>query len=276
MTTTSTQEGKTELFWETAEWLADAALLGHTTGEVKVVPRCPTADDMWDLGKLCSSRMGLYQKVARTTRRHGRRLDARVDDPNRHFLLAGQQVSTWEEVLVLEAVVGSYFRLFAESFLRSSDLDIAEVAKAIWHESHLLIRFGQSRLARCISDGGAGLDAIQAAVDKLLPMAVELLDEVPADLDQRWAAVNLRQKSNAAVQTDYLEEMATYLTSADLDIPLSCVGAIPVAEVVWLGSDFASTRSGGALKDATFAFSEKSTGRRTFSGRSTEPSSAED
>jgi hypothetical protein len=69
--------------------------------------------------------------------------------------------------------------------------------------------------------------------------------------------------------------MATYLTSADLEIPLSCVNAIPVPEVLWLGTEFVSARAGaGGFKDATFAFSEKSTGRKTYSGRSADESAA--
>jgi 1,2-phenylacetyl-CoA epoxidase catalytic subunit len=256
-----------QLFFETLCWLADATLLVHTVEEARVIPIAPRADDMWELGKLCSERMGLFQKVNRVARSHGRPLVGRERDASRHFLLGGNKLTSWEEALVTEVVVGHYFRLFFESFLRASNEQLGELAKTLWHESQPFIRFGQARISRVLAAGG-DIDAFQAGVDKWLPVVVDLLDEVPDDLDARWANAGYREKPNSAIRSDYLEEMATYLNATDLEVPASCCDVVPVAEVRWVGADITPARTGGRpLQDATFAFSKKQTGRDTVSGR---------
>jgi hypothetical protein len=249
-------------FFEALSWLADAASIVQTSGELKVVPWCPTPDKMWELGKLCGDRLGLYQKVNRVARQYGQSLESAPADRPRPFLLGGVQVTSWAEVLVLEAVVGPFYRLFYESFLRSSDQDIAELADALWRGSQLFIRFGQAELAIAL---GEDPEPFQAAVDTLLPAALGLLDETPAELDRSWLAYGYREKPNASIKADYTEEIATYLNAADLEIPKTCRDAFPEPEVRWVGENFASTRRTGPLRQATFAFSQKSTGRETVS-----------
>jgi 1,2-phenylacetyl-CoA epoxidase catalytic subunit len=261
-----------ELFLETLRWLADATLLVHTVEETRVIPIAPRADDMWELGKLCSERMGLFQKVNRVARRHGERFEGRERDAGRHFLLGGARVLSWEEALTVEVIVGPYFRLFFESFLRASNVELAETAKVLWYESQPFIRFGQARIARSIETGGS-TEPFQAAVDKWLPAAIGLLDEVPATLDRRWAEAGYREKPESALRSDYLEEMATYLNSTDLEVPESCLDVVPVSEVRWIGRDLGRAESGDRpLQAATFAFSQSQTGRKTASGDGPAPS----
>jgi 1,2-phenylacetyl-CoA epoxidase catalytic subunit len=255
-----------DLFVETLRWLADATLLVHTVQETLVIPIAPRADDMWELGKLCSERMGLYQKVNRLARRHGEAFEGRERDTGRHFLLGGTTVSSWEEALVVETVVGPYFRLFYESFLRSSDTELADIAKVLWYDSQPFIRFGQARIARVIETGGSTAP-FQDALDKWLPPAIDLLDEVPTALDRRWTEQGYREKPDSALRSDYLEEMATYINATDLETPDSCLDLMPPAEVRWIGRDMSpAVRSGQPLQAATFAFSQNQTGRATASG----------
>lgn len=264
--------GEGELFLETLCWLADATLLVHTVEETRVIPIAPRSDDMWELGKICSERMGLFQKVNRLARRHGRPLEGRERDPGRHFLLGGTRATSWEEALVVEAVVGPYFRLFYESFLRATRGELVEIAKVLWYDSQPFIRFGQARIARSIEAGGSTAP-FQAALDKWLPAALGALDEVPEALDRRWAEHGYREKPEAALRSDYLEEMATYINATDLDVPESCLDQVPVSEVRWVGRDLSSAPSGDRpLQAATFAFSQNQTGRRTASGDAPAPS----
>lgn len=252
------------LYLEALEWLADATLLVHTTAEARVVPTAPHARDMWELGKLCSDRMALFQKVARSARAAAHPLSTRHLDESRQFLFGGATAESWHEVLLVEAVVGPYFRLFYESFLRATHPGLAGLAKELWADSQSFIRFGQARVARAMAAGES--DQIQAALDKWLPLAIELLDEVPEHLDEGWGAAGHRDRSNALVRSDYLEEIATYLAATDLDTPDACLDTIPVAQLRWVGEDISPpARSPGPLTDATFAFSQTATGRATAS-----------
>lgn len=254
-----------DLYLESLRWLADATLIAQTIEEARVVPIAPTSDDMWELGKLCSEHMGLSQKVNRAARAAGISFAGRERDDSRRFLLADKKVTDWYEALVVEAVVGPFFRLFYESFLRGSEPRFTALVKTLWAESQPFIRFGQARIARVIESGGS-IEKFQAAVDKWLPVAVALADEVPDELGERWLAAGYWEKPYSALFADYTEEMATYINATDLEIPESCVDAIPVAEVRWVGEDIAPrTSTGRPLAPATFAFSKRSTGRDTAS-----------
>jgi hypothetical protein len=260
-------------FFETLLWLGDATSIVQASGQLKVVPWCPTPDKMWELGKLCGDRLGLFQKVNRVARQHGRPLETFDAGRVRHFQLGGEQATSWPEVLVLEAVLGPYFRLLFESFLRSSDREIAALADSLWRASQLFIRFGQAEIAIAIGDDPP---MFQAAVDKLLPVAVALLDETPPDLDLWWLEQGYREKPSSAIRSDFTEEIAAYLNGADLEIPKVCRQAFREPEVRWVGENFASSRvASGPLSPATFAFSDKKTGRRTVSAaESAEPTPA--
>ena len=61
----------------------------HTIEEYRVVPWGPNADEMWELGKLTSERLGVLLKVYRAGRRYGLALEERPHEPDRHFMLDG-------------------------------------------------------------------------------------------------------------------------------------------------------------------------------------------
>lgn len=280
---TTAEPAGEELFHETLQWLADAALVVHTVEEARVVPNAPCSEDMWDLGKLCSERMGLYQKVNRLGRSRGRPLAGRERDLTRHFMLGRQRAKSWEDVLVLEAVVGPAYRLFFESFLRCSDAALAALAKDLWHQSQVFIRFGQVRLARAIgsgdirSGGETALESFQSAVDTWLPHALGMLTEVPSDLDKRWVATGYREKRSSEITSDYADEIATYLNACELEIPASCRDELEVPEVQWVGARFASSHGPrDGLKPAVFAFSKRETmvGRPRRDGSTDDPRSS--
>src|SRR5205814_6424249 len=148
------------------EWIADAALVVHTIEEYRVVPWGPNADEMWELGKLTSERLGVLLKVHRSGRRYGVDLEGRRSEPDRHFLLDGLTTKSWHDVIVFEAVVGPFFRVFLESFFRSSVPEVNTLVRELWEESQRFIRFGQARMARAMENGERA--EIEAAVEKWL------------------------------------------------------------------------------------------------------------
>lgn len=254
-----------DLVADAFRWIADATLLVHTVEELRVVPFAPRADDMWELGKLCSERMGVYQKVNRAARSASIPIAGRERDRSRHFQMGGRAVASWVEALMVEVVVGPYFRLFFESFLRSSDQRVADLAHAAWQDSQPFIRFGQARIARAMEAGDAEAE-FQAALDRWLPAALELLDEVPGDLDEAWLAAGIRDRTNDVIREDYLEEMATYVTATDLAVPAECEDQLPEPVVRWTGDELAPLGNPPTdLQTATFAYSKARSGRDTAS-----------
>lgn len=253
------------LLEEALAWLADATLVVHTGGEPRVVPSAPDANEMWELGKLCSERIGLFVQVCRVARRHGcAPRDHRERHPDSHFALGGNTMRSWDEVMIFEAVVGPFFRLFYESFMPSADAELGALAQTLWRGSQSFIRFGQARVSREMARGER-VGELQLALDKWLPLTLELLDEVPDQLDLDWRLAGLRTRSNEQVRSDYTEEIATYLRAAELDVPLTCSHEIQEVDVRWVGEEVAAVpkREDRLLRPATFAFSERTTGRGT-------------
>ena len=238
------------------EWIADASLVVHTIEENMVVTWAPNPDEMWELGKLCSERIGLTLKVNRLARRHGCDLEQRFTEPERHFLLGGGTVKSWHEAIVFESVVGPFYRLFFESFFRSGDAAVDKLVRELWQESQRFIRFGQGRVALAMAQGQQS--EIGEAVEKWLPAALAALSEVPDALDEAWRDAGLRTRTTADVRKDYLEEIATYLNANDLDVPERLRHAVRDAEVAWVGAEVAGGgRRGGPVRPATFAFSDR-------------------
>jgi 1,2-phenylacetyl-CoA epoxidase catalytic subunit len=238
------------------EWMADAALVVHTIEEYRVVPWAPNANEMWELGKLSSERLGILMKIYRAARSYGLAFESRAEQPDRHFRLDGVTAKSWHDVIVFEAIVGPFFRVFYESFFRSSAADVDTLSRELWEESQRFIRFGQARTARAVAAGERA--DIQAALEKWLAPAVGCLGEVPVDLDEAWQSSGLRSRSSQQVRQDYLDEIATYLQGNDLEIPDAVRDAVREVEVKWLGVEVAG---GGdrdrPLKPATFAFTDR-------------------
>jgi|GEM_PF-4087813 len=238
------------------EWMADATSVVHTIEEYRVVPWGPNADEMWELGKLTSERLGTLLKVHRVGRRYGLVLEDAGSRPERHFLLDGLTAKSWHDVIVFEAVVGPFFRLFLESFFRSSVADLDGLTRDLWTESQRFIRFGQARTARALA-GGDRVE-LQSALERWLPAVVRALGEVPADLDETWRLAGLRTRTSDQVRQDYLDEIATYLQGNDLEIPAAVADAVCEVEVKWLGEEVAGGgRRDRPLKAATFAFTDR-------------------
>jgi hypothetical protein len=238
------------------EWVTDATLVVHAIEEYRVVPRGLNADEMWELGKLTSERLGLLLKVYRIARRYGLAFEDRKEEPHRQFLLDGTKVESWHDAVVFEALVGPFFRLFYESFFRSVSSDVDALVRDLWEEAQRFIRFGQSRMAAAL--GRDERLEIEAAVEKWLPIAVHALGEVPADVDGTWVASGLRTRTSSEVRQDYLDEMATYLNANDLEIPPAMRDAVREVEVRWLGLEVAGGgRRDGPVRPASFAFTDR-------------------
>jgi 1,2-phenylacetyl-CoA epoxidase catalytic subunit len=211
---------------------------------------------MWELGKLTSERLGVLLKVYRAGRRYGLALEERQSEPDHHFVLDGLTAKSWHDVIVFEAVVGPFFRLFLESFFRSSASDVDSLVRELWEESQRFIRFGQARMARAMEKGERA--EIETALEKWLPVAVRALGEVPTELDETWRAANIRSRTSEQVRQDYLDEIATYLQGNDLAIPAAVNDAVRETEVKWLGLEVAGGgRRDGPLKAATFVFTDR-------------------
>ena len=247
---------------ETAlEWFSDAAAVVNHTGEAPFVPSAPDADSMWELGKLCSERIGLIVTVNRAGRRQGIALDARTE-LDRHFLLRNTQIKTWPDVLVFEAIVGPFFRLFFESFFRSASADLDALAHELWEHSQRFIRFGQAHLAKAL--GGPGHRELEEALERWLPAVLGALDEVPADVDASWTASGLRTRSVEQVRTDYVDEIITYLHSNELEVPAAVAEQFKPIEVKWLGTEVGgAARQSEPLQPAGFFFTDRLSGRST-------------
>lgn len=238
------------------EWIADAALVVHTIEEYRVVPWGPNADEMWELGKLTSERLGVLLKVYRLARGYGLAFETRAAQPDRHFLLDGSKAKSWHDVVVFESVVGPFLRVFYESFFRSSAADLGKLARELWEESQRFIRFGQARMAKALAVGER--TEVEAALEKWLPLTVHALGEVPSELDQRWQETGVRSRTSEQVRQDYLDEIATYLQGNDLEIPVAMREAVREVEVKWLGVEVAGGgRRDRPLKSATFAFTDR-------------------
>jgi hypothetical protein len=252
------------------EWTADASLAVHTIEENMIVSWGPNADEMWELGKLCSERIGLTLKVNRVARRHGWDLERRFCDPERHFLLGGSKAKSWHEAIVFEATVGPFYRLFFESFFRSSDSQLDALVRDLWQDSQRFIRFGQARVGLAMSQGQES--DIAEAVEKWLPAALGALSEVPDSLDEAWQASGIRTRTANEVRKDYLEEIATYLKGNELEVPERLRDAVCEAEVNWVGTEVAGGgRRGGPVQPATFAFSDRLRGQRPDSAQPDQP-----
>lgn len=238
------------------EWIADSALVVHTIEEYRVVPWGPNADEMWELGKLTSERLGVLLKVYRAGRRYGLSLEEGAVLAERNFQLDGLTAKSWHDVVVFESVVGPFFRLFLESFFRSSVAEVDGLSRELWEESQRFIRFGQARMARALANGERA--EVQTALERWLPAVVRALGELPAELDESWAAYGLRTRTSEEVRQDYLDEIATYLQGNDLEIPPAVADAVREVEVKWLGLEVAGGgRRDRPLKAATFVFTDR-------------------
>lgn len=256
-----------DLIASVLEWMIDATLVVHTIEEYRVVPLGPNADEMWELGKLSSERLGLLQKAYRAARRCGLAFDERQDRSGRHFLLDGNKAESWHDAVVFEAVVGPFFRLFYESFFRSASSDIETVARELWDQTQQFIRFGQARMATAL--GREQRTEIEAAVEKWLATAIHALGEVAADVDDAWVASGLRTRTSSQVRHDYLDEIATYLIGNEVEIPRALRDEVQEAEVKWLGLEVAGGgRRDGPLRPASFAFTDRLRGTGVNPGES--------
>jgi 1,2-phenylacetyl-CoA epoxidase catalytic subunit len=249
---------------EAYRWLIDASVVVHTVGEPAVVPRGPHPDEMWELGKVCADRLGLVVRLNRLARRHGVSAEDRLARPDRHFLCSGLRLASWEEAIVAEALSGVFWRLFFESFMNSAEVEIDGVVRELWTASQQFIRYGQARLAQLV--GGDGAPAVEAAVDRWLPVALAWADEVPPALDAAWLAAGLRTRSNDEVRGDLQEELAMALQANDLPVPAACAGLLGAPEVRWVDLTERADPAGQSLRPATFAFSDRTTGRPTAAG----------
>jgi 1,2-phenylacetyl-CoA epoxidase catalytic subunit len=255
--------GSAALVQEALRWLIDASVVVHTIGEPAVVPRGPHPDEMWELGKVCADRLGLVVRLNRLARRHGVSVEDRLARPDRHFLCSGLRLASWEEAIVVEALSGAFWRLFFESFMNSAESELDEIVRELWTASQQFIRYGQARLAQLLGGGGP---VVEAAVDRWLPVSLAWADEVPPPLDAAWLAAGIRTRSNDEVRGDLHEELAMSLQANDLSVPTACAGLLAAPEVRWVDLTERAAPAGGGLHPASFAYSERTTGRVTAAG----------
>lgn len=255
--------GSAALVQEALCWLIDASVVVHTIGEPAVVPRGPHPDEMWELGKVCADRLGLVVRLNRLARRHGVSVEDRLARPDRHFLCSGLRLASWEEAIVVEALCGAFWRLFFESFMNSAESELDEIVRELWTASQQFIRYGQARLAQLLGGGGS---VVEAAVDRWLLVSLAWADEVPPPLDAAWLAAGIRTRSNDEVRGDLREELAMSLQANDLSVPTACAGMLAAPEVRWVDLTERAAPAGGGFRPATFAYSERTTGRVTAAG----------
>jgi hypothetical protein len=246
---------------EAFRWVIDATAVVHTINQVAVVPRGPDPDEMWELGKLCADRLGLLVRVNRCSRRHGVSVEERLTRPDRHFLCHGLRLASWEEAVVVEGLLGPFWRLFFESFLNSGDDALDELVRELWTASQGFIRFGQARLAQLLAPGESV--AVEAALERWMPVALAWADEVPPGLDDTWRRAGIRSRSSDEVRRDLHDELAMYLQANDLPVPASCQHALEPPEVRWVDLSERAAVPPGEFRPATFAFSDRMTGRVT-------------
>jgi len=263
-----------DLLAEGFQWVIDATAVVHTIDQVAMVPRGPHPDEMWELGKLCADRLGLLVRVNRCSRRHGVTVEERLARPDRHFLCSGFRLTSWEETVVVEALLGPFWRLFFESFLNSADGHLDELVRELWTASQGFIRFGQARLSQLLADGDGSV-AVPAAVERWLPVGLAWAAEVPPALDAAWRAAGIRSRSNDDVRRDLYDELAMYLQANDLSVPESCASVLGPPEVRWVDLSDRPAPVPGGLRPATFAFSERVTGRVTAAAPAKPSASAE-
>lgn len=251
-----------DLLEEALHWVIDATAVVHTIDELAMVPRGPHPDEMWELGKLCADRLGLLVRVNRCSRRHGVTVEERLARPDRHFLCSGFRLASWEETVVVEALLGPFWRLFFESFLNSADGPLDELVRDLWTASQGFIRFGQARLSQLLA-ADDGSVAVAAALERWLPVSLAWADELPPALDAAWRAAGIRSRSSDDVRRDLHDELAMYLQANDLPVPESCASVLGPPEVRWVDLSDRTAPAPGGLRPATFAFSERMTGRVT-------------
>jgi 1,2-phenylacetyl-CoA epoxidase catalytic subunit len=261
-----------DLLGEAFRWVVDATAVVHTINQVAIVPRAPHPDEMWELGKLCADRLGLLVRVNRCSRRHGVTVEERITRPDRHFLCRGLRLTSWEETVVVEGLLGPFWRLFFESFLNSADDALDELVRELWTAAQGFIRFGQARLAQLLAPGESA--AVEAALERWMPVALAWADEVPPALDAAWRGAGIRSRSSEEVRQDLHDELAMYLQANDLAVPASCQHALGPPEVRWVDLSERGVPP-GEFRPATFAFSDRMTGRATAAAPTIPPAATD-